>query len=134
MRVREGDITITGGADMGGGDVLSLVGDKALWTVSFIRNSAANSWASLVFFPTLPNGLMVMPEEVREEGPEPEEEEALPPLRGSSVFSLFRELDLWDPPWPFRGTVTCWVGGMWPCMEFGLSPPFLRSSLALRAE
>lgn len=133
MRVREGDIIITGGADMGG-DVLSLVGDNALWAASFIRNSAANSWASLDFFPTLPNGLMVMPEEAREEGPEPEEEEALPPLRGSSVFSLFRELDLRGPPWPFRGTVTCWVGGMCPCMEFGLSPPFRRSSLALRVE
>lgn len=88
MRVREGDI-ITGGADIGGGDVLSLVGDNVPRT-EFFRNSAANSWASFDFFPTLPKGLMMMPAEEREEEPEA----AVSP----SVFSLFRELDLCGPP------------------------------------
>lgn len=114
--------TMTGGADIGGG-VLTLVGEVSWWPESF-KNSAANSWASLDFFPTLPKGLMTTPEDGREEAV------------SLSVFSLFRELDLWGAlcPWPFRGTVTCWVGGMWPCTDAGLSPPFRRSNLDFRAE
>lgn len=83
---RAGD-TITGGADMGGGEVLSLVGEASRWAAESFRSSAANSWASLDFFPTLPKGLMTIPEEEREEEEEPGE------AASPSVFSRFRELD-----------------------------------------
>lgn len=64
---------MTGGADMGGVDALSLVGDVS---------SAANSRASLDCLPMLPKGLMVMV------GAEPGE------AASGSALSLFRELDL----------------------------------------
>lgn len=78
---------MTGGADIGGGDVLSLVGEMSRWAAESFRSSVANSCASLDFFPTLPKGLMTIPEEEREEA---EPDEAASP----SVFSRFRELDL----------------------------------------
>lgn len=81
---------MTGGADIGGGEVLSLVGEESSRLEPF-RNSAANSCASLDFFPTLPKGLTMMPEDEREEVAE---------VASPSVFSLFRELDLCGPPWP----------------------------------
>ena len=113
---------MTGGADMGGGPGLSLVGDGG--PPESLRNSAANSCTSLDFFPTLPKGLVGGARGVAEASTSP------------SVFSLFRELDRWGVPWPwaFRGTVTCWVGGRWPCTEAGRSVPLRRSILALRAE
>lgn len=97
---------MTGGADMGGVDALSLLGD-ASW-----ETKSRASWDCR---PTLPKGLL---------GAEP--------APSGSALSLFRELDLWGPPWPFRGTITCWVGATWPCTEAGRSPPRRRSALALR--
>lgn len=72
-----GGDTMTGGADMGGVDALSLMGDvsclaAAVWT------SAANSRVSLECLPTLPKGLMMEVEEAA----------------SGSGLSRFRELDL----------------------------------------
>lgn len=85
---------MTGGADVGGVDALSLVGVQALSLVgvqdlSLVGDvsccpeaawaSAANSRASLDCLPTLAKGLMTL-----------EEDE----VASGSTLSLFRELDL----------------------------------------